>query len=130
MEKILSQMWYSLAHYSGKEGVYKAATALYPKKITLRKVATFLSKQFTYSMHKPVLYHFKTNQIFAEGTDYQWQANLADLGSVQKYNEVFRYLLTCIDVSQNMPGSYKIFHCQISPQQNGPNPSILFHVTK
>ena len=100
MEKILSQVYYdptSPASYGGKEAVYKAAKALYPK-ITRRKVATWLSKQFTYTMHKPVRYHFKTNRVFAEGIDYQWQADLADLGSVQKYNDGFRYLLTCIDV--------------------------------
>ena len=50
-------------------------------------------------MHKPVCYQFKTNRVFAEGIDYQWQADLADLGSVQKYNDSFQYLLTCIDVS-------------------------------
>ena len=46
-------------------------------------------------MHKPVRYHFKTNRVFAEWVDYQWQA---DLVSVQKYNGDFRYLLTVIDV--------------------------------
>ena len=30
--------------------------------------------------------------------DYQWQADLADLGSVQRYSDGFRYLLTCIEV--------------------------------
>ena len=95
MEKILSQVYYvpsSPASYSGKEVVCKeAAKALYPK-ITHRMVATRVSKQFTYTIHKPVYYHFKTNRVFAEGIDYQWQA---DLGSVQKNNERFRYFLSC-----------------------------------
>ena len=56
-------------------------------------------------MDIPVRYHIKTNQVFAEGIDYQWQADLADLGSVQKYNNGFRYLLTCIEFSQRLPGS-------------------------
>ena len=49
-------------------------------------------------MHKPVSYHFKTDRVFAKGIDYQWQTDLANLGSVQKCNESFRYLLTCINV--------------------------------
>ena len=61
-------------------------------------MATWLCKQFKCSLHKPVRYHFKTNRVFAEGMDYQWQADLVDLGSVQKYNDGIRYLLTCIDV--------------------------------
>ena len=100
MEKILSQVYYdqsSPVSYSGKLAVYKAAKALYPK-TTRRKVATWLSKQFTCTMRKSVRYHFKTNRVFAEGIDYQGQADLADMGSVQKYNYGFRYLLTCIDV--------------------------------
>ena len=61
-------------------------------------MATWLGKQFTYTVHKPVRYHFKTNRVFAEGIDNQWQADLADLGSVQKRNDSFRYLLACTDV--------------------------------
>ena len=49
-------------------------------------------------MYKPVRYLLKTNQVIAKGIGYQWEADLADLGSVQKYNDGFRYLLTCLDV--------------------------------
>ena len=87
----------SPASYGGKEAVHKAAKALYPK-ITRTKVATWLSKRFTYTMHKSVCYHTKTNRVFVEGIDHQWQADIADLGSVQKYNEGFQYLLTCTDI--------------------------------
>ena len=45
---------------------------------TDRKVTTWLSKQFTYILYKPACYDFKTNRVFAEGIDYQWQADLAD----------------------------------------------------
>ncbi len=66
--------------------------------ITLEKVDKWLSQQLTYTLHKPVRYNFKTNRVYAEGIDYQWQADLADLGGIKKYNKGFRYLLTCIDV--------------------------------
>ena len=98
---ILSQVLYdpsSPASYGGKEAVYRTTKALHPK-IKHRNVATWLSKQLTYTIHKPVRYHFETNRVFAEGIDYQWQADLTDLRSLQKYNDGFRYLLTCVDVS-------------------------------
>ena len=62
-----------------------------PKNNT-KESGKWLSKQFTYTMHQPVRYHFKINRVIAKGID------LADLGSVQKYNDSFRYLHTCIDV--------------------------------
>ena len=89
-EKILSQVYYdpsSPANYG--EAVYKAVKPLYPK-ITRGKVTTWLSKQFIYTMHKSVRYHFKTNRVFAKGIDCQSQADLANLGSVKKYNDGFQ----------------------------------------
>jgi hypothetical protein len=32
------------------------------------------------------------------GIDQQWQMNLADMQSMQKFNDGYRYLLVCIDV--------------------------------
>ena len=32
------------------------------------------------------------------GIDDQWQADLVDLSSLKKYNQPYRYLLTCIDI--------------------------------
>ena len=69
------------------------------------------------TMHKPVRYHFKISRVFAEGTDYQWQADLADLGSVQKYDDGFRYLLTCIDV-------FSKYACSI-PLKDKTGPSLV-----
>ena len=40
-------------------------------------------------MHQPVCYNFKTNRVFVKSIDYQWQDDLADLGSVQNYNDGF-----------------------------------------
>ena len=76
MEKTLSQ-------------VYTRPQNLYTQKKNTEKSATWL----TYTMP----YHFKTNRVFAEGIDYECQGDLVDLGSVQKYNNRFRYLLTCKD---------------------------------
>ena len=100
MEKILSHVYYDPSNpaiYGGKKRYTRPQSSIYLK-TTRRKVRTWLRKQFTYTMYKPVRYHFKTNRVFAEGIDHRRQADLADLGSVQKYNDGFRYLLTCIDV--------------------------------
>ena len=88
MEKILRKVYYdpnSPASCDGKEAVYKAAKVPYSK-ITRRNVATWLSKQFTYTMHKPVCYHFKTNRVFI---DYEWQADLLIWGQYKNTMTVF-----------------------------------------
>ena len=89
MEKISSQVYYdpsSPVSYSGKEAVYKAAKALYPK-ITRRKVAIWQSKQFTYTLCTNKYFTTLKPKSICQGIDYQWQADLADLASVQKYND-------------------------------------------
>ena len=42
--------------------------------------------------------HFKRNRVIVGGIDQQWQMDLADMQTMQKYNDGYRYLLVCIDV--------------------------------
>ncbi|CAB3998846.1 uncharacterized transposon-derived [Paramuricea clavata] len=42
--------------------------------------------------------HFKQNCVIVGGIDQQWQMDLADMQSMQKFNDGYRYLLVCIDV--------------------------------
>jgi transposase InsO family protein len=55
-------------------------------------------KQDTYTLHKPMRRHFKQNRVIVGGIDQQWQIDLADMPSMQKFNDGYRYLLVCIDV--------------------------------
>ena len=49
-------------------------------------------------IHKPIRRHFKRNRVIVGGIDQQWQMDLADMQSMQKCNDGYRYLLVCIDV--------------------------------
>ena len=55
-------------------------------------------KQDAYTLHKPMRHHFKRNRVIVGGIDQQWQMDLADMQSMQKFNDGYRYLLVCIDV--------------------------------
>ena len=49
-------------------------------------------------MHKPIRRKFGRRKTVANGIDYQWQADLADMSSTSKLNDKYRFLLCIIDV--------------------------------
>jgi hypothetical protein len=57
----------------------------------------WLSKQDAYTLHKPTRVHFRRRRVFTKGIDDLWQADLVDLSSLSRYNDGYRYVLTCID---------------------------------
>jgi hypothetical protein len=63
-----------------------------------KDVKNFLSKQDTYTLHKPVKLVFRRRKTFTVGIDDLWQADLADLSALSKHNDKNKYILTCIDV--------------------------------
>jgi len=67
-------------------------------KITTKYAKEWLEKQPTYSMHKQARKKYVRNKVIVSTIDQQWQADLVDLQSLQKYNEGYKYLLTCIDI--------------------------------
>ena len=58
----------------------------------------FLSSQDAYTLHKPTRVHFRRRRTYAKGINDLFQADLVDLSNQSRYNDGFRYLLTCIDV--------------------------------
>ena len=51
-----------------------------------------------YTLHKPIRRRFRRNRVIVGSIDQQWQMDLADMQSMQKFNDGYRYLLVCIDV--------------------------------
>lgn len=62
-----------------------------------RVVEEWLSKQPTYTLHRPARWKFTRNKIMSKGIDYQWQLDLVDMQSLSKDNKGYKHLLTCID---------------------------------
>lgn len=100
MDKLLSKLYYdpqSPVGYTGLQALYKAAKK-FSTKIKLDDVKTWLRKQQTYTLHKPIRRKFLRRKTLVAGIDYQWQGDLADMSNLIKFNDKNRYLLCLIDV--------------------------------
>lgn len=82
------------ASFGGVNSLYRVAKG----KVSKRTIQNWLSGVDAYTLHKPVRKKFPTNRVIVGSIDQQWQADLADLSSLQNHNQGFRYLLTCIDI--------------------------------
>ena len=78
----------NLRHYTGKDA------------------QSFLSSQDAYTLHRPTRVHFRRRRTYAKGINDLFQADLVDLSNQSRYNDGFRYLLTCIDVFSSMRGAF------------------------
>ncbi|KAK3093243.1 hypothetical protein FSP39_013116 [Pinctada imbricata] len=96
--KILSKKYYDPKHPGSYGGVKSFKKALGNLKVKEQDVSDWLMTQDTYTLHKPVRRSFKRRKVLVAVIDQQWQADLVDLQSIAKYNDGYKYLLTCIDV--------------------------------
>jgi hypothetical protein len=62
------------------------------------KVKPWLATQDAYTLHKPVRRIFPRRKTFAKGIDDLFQADLADMQNLSRYNDGYRFILTCVDV--------------------------------
>ena len=100
MEAYLKKVYYDPKHpaaFGEVEAVYRA-TQKDRVGINRQQIKEWLSKQPTYTLHKPIRKRFKRNRVMVNGIDQQWQADLVDMTSLARYNSGYKYLLTCIDV--------------------------------
>ena len=100
MDKLLDSIYYntsSPACFAGVTAVHREAKKR-NKKIRTADVKDYLERQHAYTSHKPIRKNFKRNKIVAFGVDTHWQADLCDMQKLAKYNEGYRYILTCVDV--------------------------------
>ena len=101
MDDYLASGYYDAKRSGGFGGVdrlYKDVKKEGKFDISRTKIKEWLMKQDTYTLHKPIRHHFRRNRVIVGGIDHQWQMDLADMQSMQKFNDGYRYLLVCIDV--------------------------------
>ena len=65
---------------------------------SVKSVGKWLPSQDAYTLHKPVRKKFPRRKTFAKKINDLFQADIADLQSLSRYNDGYRYILTCIDV--------------------------------
>ena len=68
------------------------------EKFTHKQITDWSSNQDVHTLHKPVCWRFRRRRIFTSGIDDLWQADLVDMSAISKYNDGYKFLLTCIDV--------------------------------
>ena len=91
--------------YYNPESGFHGAETLYQKakseglKISRREVKDWLTKQLTYTLHKPLhTPRSRSRATYVSKIDQQWQADLVEMQQFAKENGGVRYLLTVIDV--------------------------------
>lgn len=101
IEEYLSSVYFDLKRSGGFGGVdrlYRDVKEEGKHKLSRKQILEWLMKQDAYTLHKPVRRNFKRNRVLVGGIDEQWQMDLADMPSMQKFNDGYRYLLVCVDV--------------------------------
>ena len=100
LHKILSRVYFnpsSPVAFAGVNAVYKHVTSL--GHVCKRSaVQTWLSKQLSYSLHKPARRRFRRRPVIVNSIDHQWQADLLDVANRKNSNNGITFLLTVVDV--------------------------------
>jgi len=104
IDKILNEVYYDLkspASYAGILKILEEAKKKNPK-IKIDDVEKFLTKEKTYTLHKPIRKRFKRLKTVPSGFHTDWQCDLCIFDQVNKHNDGYKYLLVCIDVLSRM----------------------------
>lgn len=94
-EAKLRKIYYDPNHPAGLGSVAALAAAA---KIAPKKVKLWLRKQKTYTLHRQARKRYPTRKYYVNNIDDQWQMDLADMIQLKRFNQGFRYILTCIDI--------------------------------
>ena len=84
------------AGFTGSSEILHEASSYPQKDLPLTK--TWLSREESYSIHKPARKNFQRSQVRVGNIDEQWQADLSDMQKVKRANGGYSFMLTVIDV--------------------------------
>ena len=90
------------AYYDiGQPGAYLGPAKLHrvnPKLGSIKSIREQLQRQDDYSLQRQVNRKFKRARVIVSEPNEQYDCDLADMSSISKYNDNYRYLLIAIDV--------------------------------
>ena len=101
VDQYLQEKYYDLQQegsLGGVDALYRVIKADQEHRLTRKQIQEWLKTQDSYTLHKPIRKNYTRNRVVVGGIDHQWQADLVDLQSLSRYNNGYRYLLTCIDI--------------------------------
>ena len=90
----LGKIYYDPKHPAGFGSVAKLVNVGKKNK----RGVEWLAGQDTYTLHKPVRKTFPRNAYTVTNIDDVWEMDLADLSSLSKYNDKYKYLLNVTDM--------------------------------
>ena len=120
MDDYLSSVYYDPKRSGGFGGVNRLYDDVKKEgkfNVSGKQIKEWLMEQDAYTLHKPIQRHFRRNRVFVGGIDELWQMDLADMQSMQKFNDGYRYLLVCIDVFSK--------YAWVIPLKNKTGPSLV-----
>lgn len=97
MQKEYCTLKSSGSHF-GPQKLYHSLNARDINDISVYKIRQWLNSQDDHSLQKPTRHPYKRVRVVISGVDNQWDANLADMSSLSKYNKGVTLLLVVIDI--------------------------------
>lgn len=83
--------------YSGPKKLYITFQKEYPGTFSLYFIKKWLNSQDSYSLSQEPRHKFKTERVVVSSIDEQFEADLASVENLKKYNNGVRFLLIVID---------------------------------
>jgi hypothetical protein len=95
---VLSDLWFNVENPSAFTSVNNLWKAANNKglKISKSKVKEWLHAQEVYTKYAPVYQKIRRGRILTWGPDYLYQADLADVSNISKWNSGIKWLLVVI----------------------------------
>ena len=90
MEKTLTSIYLDPSHpasFDGVDAVYRAVKEKGKNRISRKQGQDWLSQQDVYTLHKPARIHYKRSRVIVFGIDEQFQADVADVQNLSRYNK-------------------------------------------
>jgi hypothetical protein len=98
VEEKLYDLWYNVENPSAFTGLNRFWQFIKDKNInvTKKQVKEWLSDQVIYSKYAPVRQKFQRNKIISWGISYLFQADLADMHKLSRFNFGINFLLVVV----------------------------------
>ena len=100
-ELYLQEIYYDTRHpasFSSIEKLYNYKKFNSNKKISRKDIKIWLSKQESYTAHRPVRRRFKRPRVLAFYKNYQWDTDMANMIKYKKQNDGYGYFAVFIDI--------------------------------
>ena len=84
--------------YGRVESLYREARKKQKIKVSRQQGEKWLSKELSYTLHKPGRKRFSRNKTIVFYIDELWQLDLCDTSSLKQFNDGDTFILSIIDV--------------------------------